>query len=117
MIARIDALLCRWGRWAVAHARREVGYPTVSPMFKDMGSGAYGCGIPAGVDDQMAAVDCAVSSLPSVHRSVVVTHYQFSVSKRETAVKCGIGRSMCDRFLRESHVRIDRWLTTSQNRP
>lgn len=116
MIARIDVMLHAWGRWAMAQVQRSVGYPSICPMFKDAGGGAYGSGIPAGVSEyDLKDIDAAVRALPIVHRTVVMAHYQHAGSFRETAKKCGIGRGMLNRFLTESHFAIDRWLSDSQN--
>ena len=116
MIAHIDILLCRWGRWAVAQASREVGYPSVCPMFRDVGSGAYGSKEPAGLGDvDVIEVDKAVRALPDVLRATVVTHYQHAKSFRESAARCGIRRGLLNRFLSDSHIFIDRWLSGSQN--
>lgn len=106
MIAHIDMLLCRWGRWALANARREVGYASVSPMFKDAGSGAYGSGIPPGVSvisDDMQAVDLAVQALPAVQRCVVIHHYQLQSSLRNTATVCGISYKSVSQYLGQAH--------------
>jgi hypothetical protein len=112
MIARIDVLLCRWGRWASAHARRDIGYASISPMFRDVGDGAYGSSIPAGVGDiDITQIDKAVSSLPDVQRIVVISHYQMGSSFRETANRCGIKRGLLNKFLSEAHASIDKWLS------
>lgn len=118
MIARIDMMLCHWGRWALAGIRKSVGYSSICPMFKSAGNGAYGSGIPAGVfvgDFDIRALDSAVLALPEIHRIVVKVHYQNGKSMRDTAAKCGIKRGMLIRYLDESHRAIDRWLSDSQN--
>lgn len=110
--------LHRWGRWAIAQARREVGYSSVCPMFKAVGNGAYGSGIPAGVSDiDLHELDKAVCALPEILRTAVVVHYQHAESFRDTASRCGIKRGLLNRFLSEAHIFIDRWLSGSQNTP
>lgn len=105
MIARIDVLLCRWGRWAVSQARREVGYPSISPMFRDSRLGrGYGSEVPAGVSDgDMDAIDRAINALPAVLRVVVVCHYQRQGAMRATAVSCGISHRSVSQYINQAH--------------
>lgn len=107
MISHIDVLLCRWGRWAIAQARREVGYPSVSPMFRDAKPGrGFGSEIPVGVCTgraDMDAIDRAVQSLPLVLRCVVMHHYQHQSSLRDTATACGISHKSATQYLNQAH--------------
>lgn len=108
MIGAIDAMLCQWGRWAVAQARRDVGYPSVSPMFKDSArGGGYGSGVPVGVEfGDIPACDRAINRLPLVLRCVVIQHYQIQSSLRDTAKACGISHKSASQYLGQAHRSI-----------
>lgn len=107
MMPSIDMLLCRWGVWAIAQARREAGFASVSPMFRDTPSGrGFGSEIPNGVgcwDHSMGDIDRAVVCLPSVLRCVVVQHYQMQSSVRDTAMACGISNKSVSQYLDRAH--------------
>lgn len=108
MIGSIDAMLCQWGRWAVAQARREVGYSPICPMFKDSSrGGGYGSGVPVGVEfGDIPACDRAVNRLPVVLRCVVIQHYQIQSSLRDTAKACGISHKSASQYLGMAHKSI-----------
>lgn len=110
LIASIDVLLCHWGRWAFAQARREVGFSSVSPMFRDAAPGrGYGSEPPSGVTGNaadMEAVDRAVVSLPVVLRCVVIQHYQRQSGLRATAAACGISHRSVRQYLNQAHRMI-----------
>lgn len=78
MIIYVDRLLCSWGSWSSRMVGRAVGYPTCSPMFKDMpAGGGYGSRMPLGVDDaDNAATDQAVQRLGVDDRRLCIEIYQ-----------------------------------------
>lgn len=118
MIAHVDVLLCRWGRWSVKQASRDVGYPSTSPMFKDATPGrGFGSEIPHGVGMgamDMHAVDRAVQQLPIIPRCVVVRHYQHEgCSYRATAAACGVSHKSVTQYLNQAHLMISDLLENS----
>lgn len=93
MITFIDMQLSIWGKWAVAQAQRSVGYPPVSPMFRDVKhGGAYGSAPPCGVCEQVSDTDEAVKRLPPELRALAVEVYQVGGKSVEVARRLGIAR-------------------------
>lgn len=85
-----------------------LGYPSVSPMFKDAGlRGSFGSGVPVGVEfGDVQACDRAVNRLPIVLRCVVIQHYQMQSSLRDTARVCGISHKSAKQYLGMAHRAI-----------
>lgn len=103
MLTHIDHALHAWGRWAVRHASKGVGWPTVSPMFRDYrSSNVYGSCEPIGT---LAEADChdidkAVGTLPSVLRITVIEYYQFCNGNWSKSTKrLGISRETLSKYL------------------
>ena len=105
MIRWVDSLLHLWGRWAVSVESRSVGYPSVSPMFRDMtSSGVFDSRIPAGVcASDLNEVSRAVDELPLFHRAVVVMTYSHRLSRREVAAGCGVKHDTVTKYLDAAH--------------
>jgi DNA-directed RNA polymerase specialized sigma24 family protein len=107
----VDALLARWGKWAVsAHA---LGYASTSPMFRDSPRGdAYGSGkVEIGWTGQdIQDCDEAVKALPAIARAVVVVHYQTQGSLNETARRCGVTAQTVGKHLDQAREMIAKHL-------
>lgn len=93
MIPYIDVQLCVWGRWALRHKARAVGYPPVSPMFRDVqSSGVFDSKPPFGIDEYVAETDIAVQRLPDDLRLVAVEYYQIGGTAQEVATRLGFSK-------------------------
>lgn len=108
MRAQIEVLLSMWGRWSVRRGSGGLGFPSVSPMFKDAPRGdSYGSAIPLGfADADMEAVDVAVRRLPGVQRLAVVEMYQHGGSLRTVAARMGISDKTLAKYLDAAHEKI-----------
>lgn len=86
----IEGLLSRWGRWAIKSSSGGLGYPPISPMFRERignGDGHGGSVDPGFVTADIIDCDDAVNKLPNHIKRVVIIHYQMCRSLRDTA-KC-----------------------------
>lgn len=119
MIAQIDLLLCRWGRWSIKRDSSALGYGSVSPMFRDAPSGGgWGRGSDPGFTEaDVIACDGAVMALPVVQRVIVILHYQRQDSLRATARECGVSKEAAGRYLAQAHHSIRDHLTRSEISP
>lgn len=108
MDAGIEVLLSMWGRWAIKRASGALGYPSVSPMFRDEPQGdSYGPGIPLGTcEADILAVDAAVGRLPDVLRLTVMHVYQRGGSMRSIAVRMGVHHLAVGKYLAAAHDKI-----------
>lgn len=102
MIPYIDVQLSVWGKWAVRNSSKGLGYPSVSPMFKDaQHGGTYGSQLPPGVSDceYVRETDLAVQRLAELDRALVVEFYQVRGTAADIASRLGIARrTMYDRL-------------------
>lgn len=104
MIAYVEVQLCAWGRWAQRQAARSVGYPSVSPMFRDMkAGGGYGSREPFGVDEYVQDTDLAVKRLPVSDIKVCYERYQRGGSAQDVAARLGVSKPTMFRRLDAIH--------------
>lgn len=103
----IEVQLAAWGRWAVRMAARSVGYPTVSPMFRDIPSGdGFGSSPPFGIDEYVHDTDAAVQRLDHDMRSLCVEVYQVGGSQREIAQRLHTSQSRISGLVGRLHQQV-----------
>lgn len=98
MIEYIHTQLSIWGRWSAMGAKKDIGYPSVCPMFKDVRhGGGFGSAPPPGVGmvadlDNILSTDAAVQRLGRDQKSLVVEYYVVGGTGEEVARRFGIAR-------------------------
>lgn len=95
MIEYINVQLSIWGKWAVRRGSAGLGYPSISPMFKDAKhGGTYGSQLPPGVCvlEYVRETDLAVARLSAEDRVLCVEFYQRGGTAVAIASRMGIAR-------------------------
>jgi len=108
-LAWVDALLSRWGRWALRCESGALGFASCSIMAGSGDGDGFDTAIPLGVlDDDMERVDGAVRKLPKILRLTVLEVYQFGQGKsdRKLAASLGIDRTTVEKYICEAHRQI-----------
>lgn len=108
MKARIEVLLSMWGKWAIRRDSGALGYPSVSPMFRDSPrTDAFGSAPPLGFSESdILEVDAAVMRLPTGLRVVVIEVYQRCGSMRKAARRLGFSVQSVGKYLDAAHDKI-----------
>lgn len=108
MKAQMEVLLSMWGRWALRRAAGGLGYPSVSPMFRDAPSGdSYGSQVPLGIGEpELLLVDAAVGRLPGVLKLAVIETYQIGGSLRAIGARLGVHHNTLGKYLTEAQLKI-----------
>jgi hypothetical protein len=111
-LAWVDALLSRWGRWAIRCESGALGFSSSCSL----GSGdlhtnqdGHHSAEPLGViDEDMEAVDGSVRKLPMILRLTIMEVYQFGHGKsdRKLAESLGIARKTMCKYLCDAHRQI-----------
>ena len=97
MVEYIHTQMSIWAKWSISRTSKGLGYPPVSPMFKDARLGSvYGSGIPAGICidslDNMHDMDKAVERLSRSHQTLVAEFYIVGGKSVEIADRLGISK-------------------------
>lgn len=101
----VEHLLSAWGAWARRQAHGAVGFPTCSPMFKDMPVGkCYDSRLPLGIGSgDCAETDRAVARLDAESRRLCVEVYQIGGPTTAVAARLGWHRQRVPERLRRVH--------------
>ena len=108
-LAWIDALLSRWGRWAIRCESGALGFASSSILACSGDSDGFDSSIPLGVmSDDLEAVDGAVRKLPKVLRLTIIEVYQFGHGKSDRALAdaLGMSRQAMQSFIIQAHRKI-----------
>lgn len=95
MIEYINVQLSIWGKWAARQNSKGLGYPSISPMFKDVKhGGTFGSQLPPGVCvlEYVRVTDQAVQRLSEQDRALCVEFYQVRGTAVEIARRLGMAR-------------------------
>ena len=105
----VDRTLHAWAIWLTSVERKAIGYPSSSPMFRDMPSNdVFESKVPLGMNaTDYSNVSVAVNALPYIPRQIVVAYYrQANGSRRKTAVLCGISEKSVTQYLGDAHTSL-----------
>ena len=108
-LAWIDALLSRWGRWAIRCESGALGFASSSILAGEGDGDGFDAATPLGVmDDDMHLVDGAVRKLPKVLRLTIIEVYQFSQGKSDRALAAILGLHVdtMRKYVCEAHRKI-----------
>lgn len=119
-LAWIDALLSRWGRWAIRCESGALGFASSSILAGKGDGDGFDAAIPLGVmDNDMHVVDGAVRKLPKVLKLTIIEVYQFGQGKSDRALAdtLGMSRQALQSFVVQAHrqIALDISLEGSQN--
>ena len=108
MIPYADHLLSCWGKWSGRMARRALGFPSCSPMFRDAPAGqGYASRPPLGIDRHDNAVtDLAIKRLCAEDQRLCVEVYQIGGKTVEIAARMGWYRERVSRRLHVVHQEL-----------
>ena len=105
----VDALLSRWGRWAIRCESGALGFASSCILAGAADGDAFDSAIPKGViDGDLEAVDGAVRGLPFVIRITVIQVYQWGQGKsdRHNANALGVHHDTMRKYLSLAHQKI-----------
>ena len=104
----VEILLAAWGRWAIRVETKGIGYPSISPMFREARFGkGFGSAPPVGLNDSdLRAVDAAVQRLPVILRATLNEFYKSQCSVRDLAKRLGCGHKAAGQYLNEARRRL-----------
>ena len=108
-LAWVDALLSRWGRWAIRCESGALGFASSSILAGGLNGDSFDACLPRGVgDDDNEVVDGAVRKLPACLRETVIQVYQFGQGKsdRDHAATLGISRQALSDYIVRAHRQI-----------
>jgi len=109
MRVQIEVLLSVWGRWAIRRASGALGYPSLSPMFRDAPRwDSFGSAVPLGIaEPDMVAIDESVQLLPAILKIVVIEVYQRGGNMRAVAGRLGVSYHTVAKYLMAAHEKIE----------
>jgi hypothetical protein len=111
-LAWVDALLSRWGRWAIRCESGALGFASSCSIGGgDLHTNEDGhhSAEPRGLtDDDMEAVDGAVRKLPPILRITIIEVYQHGQGKsdRQQAEALGVDRKTLCKYVLLAHRKI-----------
>lgn len=88
----IEALLCRWGRWALRQDDHGLGYPRHVSYCRDAAASfafVDAVLLESITDQDSALVDKAISTLPPTLQALAIARYQHNLSLRRIARDAG----------------------------
>lgn len=107
MIEYIDIQLSVWGRWVMRRASQGLGYPQVSPMFRDWRAPSrFDSRPPFGVEDCVDDINTALQRCPQELRNVAFAVYVVLGTGDATATLLGVSRATVYRRLDALHAAV-----------
>lgn len=108
----VEILLAAWGRWAIRVGDKGIGYPSISPMFREARFGkGFGSAPPVGLNNaDLRAVDAAVKRLPLILRATLYEFYICQCSKRDLAARLGCAPKSAGQYLNEARRRVSQFI-------
>ncbi len=122
-LAWVDALLSRWGRWAIRCESGALGFASSCILGGGTPDGdGYDSAPPLGVmDDDMEVIDGAVRKLPKVLCCTVIEVYQHGHGKSDRALASSLGVHVdtMRKYVLEAHrkIAVDIALPCAHNQP
>lgn len=107
MIEYVDVQLGVWGKWVMRRASRGLGYPRVSPMFRDWRPPSrFESRPPFGVEDYVDDTDAALQRCPRELRELAFAVYVVRDTGDTAAALLGISRATLYRRLDTLHAAV-----------